>query len=190
MAKKKSSKKSSSNLISLIITIAVILFAVLTICTLFMPVITSTTLLTKLGVSATGGDVISAMFASEASIEMSEGTMLLYGYKIAEDTAFVTTLFMWLYFLTVLVSVAVVVFAVLRMLGLKFKLVNIVLGSALLLLALLTFIFAIVVASQNTNVTTVLNTETGIRASIAIGVYLLIGTLLAGGAHTYQARQK
>ena len=61
MAKKKSSKKSSSNLISLIITIAVILFAVLTICTLFMPVITSTALPTKLGVSATGGDVISAI---------------------------------------------------------------------------------------------------------------------------------
>ena len=188
MAKKKSSKKNNT---SLIVNIVIIALAVLTVCTLFMPVITSTLLPTKLGTSATGAELLTAAFASEASLDMSAGTALLYGYKVAEDTAFVTTVFMWAYMLTLAVSVGALVFAVLNLLGMRFKMLNTVLGAALVILALVTFIFGIVVASQNTSVTeTLLGGEVGIRTSIAVGVYFLIGALVAGGAEVYQARRK
>lgn len=186
MAKKKTAKKSMAGLVTNIVIIAL---AVLTICTLFMPVINSTTIATKIGTGATGMDVISAAFAGEVSSEMSKGTLLLYGYKIAEDTAFVTTVFMWAYMLTVAVSAGSLVFAVLNLLGMKFKMLNTILGGALVLLAIVTFIFAIIVASQNTDVTEILGNETGVRTTIAIGIYLLIGTLIAGGAEVYSARK-
>lgn len=187
MAKKKTAKK---NMTKLVTTVIIIALAVLAVCTLFMPVINTTTIATKLGTGATGMDVISAAFAGELSTEMTEGTALLYGYKVAEDTAFVTTVFMWAYMITVAVSVATLVFAVLNLLGLRFKLVNTILGSALVLLAIVTFIFAIIVASQNTSITEVFGNETGIRTTIAVGIYMLIGTLIAGGAQVYLARQK
>ena len=187
MAKKKKAKKDMTKLVANIVIIAL---AVLTICTLFMPVINSATVATKIGTGATGMELISAAFASEASLDMSAGTALLYGYKIAEETAFVTTVFMWAYMLTIAVSVASIVFAVLNILGMKFKMVNTILGAALALLALVTFIFGIVVASKNTAVTEVLGVESGIRTVISVGIYMLLGTLVAGGAEVYLARKK
>ena len=118
MAKKKKAKKSLSGLI---INVVIILFAVLTICTLFMPVINTTTIATKLGTGATGMELVSAAFAGELNAEMSAGTALLYGFKVAEDTAFVTNVFMWAYMITLVVSVATLAFAVLNLLGMKFK---------------------------------------------------------------------
>ena len=148
-----------------------------------------TTIATKIGTSATGADVLAAAFASEVSLDMSAGTALLYGYKIAEETAFVTTVFMWAYMLTLAVSAAALVFAVLNILGMRFKMLNTIFGAALVLLAIVTFIFGIIVASKNTSITEIIGKETGIRTSIAGGVYCLIGALVAGGAEVYQARK-
>ena len=183
MAKKKSNQ-------SLIFNVIVIALAVLTVCTLFMPVISAKTLATDASLfTAKGTDVLSAMFASEASLEMSEGTLSLYTLRKAEDTAFVATVFSWLYLITLCVSIASIVFAVLSILGLQFKLINKVLGIALVVLAIATFIFAIIVAGKWTAVETIFGKEVGTKGFICAGIYMLIGTLVAGGVQFMGARK-
>ena len=187
MAKRKSKKQNTTRLV---VSIIVIALAVLTICTLFMPVFKAFTVATKADLwVAKGTDVFSAAFAGELSSDMTAGTTALYGLKAAEDTAFVATVGYWAYMLTVFVSAGVLVFAVLDLLGLRFKLVNMILGIALAVLALVTFIFALIIASKRTSVTTVLGSEVGTRTIARVGMYLgCIGALLAGGATVYQAK--
>lgn len=192
----KSKKKKSGVDMKLIMNIIIIALAILTVCTLFMPIFKSIGYLVGKQVGdatvANGADAFSAAFAGEWSSDMSAGTSMLYGYKAAEDTAFITTVALWGYMLTVIVSVASLVFAVLNILGLKFKLINTILGVALIALAVLTFILAIVAASQNTTIETGAwsGEESGNKVKIAIGMYMLIATLIAGGAQVYNARQK
>lgn len=184
MAKKKNSQTS------LIINIIVIAFAVLTICTLFMPVIFQRALATDSSVfTAKGADVLSAMFASEVSKDMSAGAVNLYLLRTSEEAAFVTTLFSWLYLITLCVSIASLVFAILNMIGLQFKMVNKVLGIALVALALLTFLFAILTSGKLTAVDDVLGKEVGFKGFISVGIYFLIGTLIGGGAQYWGSRK-
>lgn len=189
MAKKKS-KKSSSNLTGLIIKIVVIALAVLTICTLFMPVISRKT--AALGgdfettYSIKGADVFTGLFKGEMSKDYTEGANALINLKDAEGAGFVTNFFMILYLVLVVVSIAVLVFNVLSILGMKFKLVNIILALATVVLAVLTFIFAIVVASKLGKLDLGVIVET--KGVIAIGTYFLIATLLMGCAHAYDTK--
>ena len=89
MAKRKSKKQNTTRLV---VSIIVIALAVLTICTLFMPVFKAFTVATKADLwVAKGTDVFSAAFAGELSSDMTAGTTALYGLKAAEDTAFVAT---------------------------------------------------------------------------------------------------
>ena len=181
MAKKKSQ-------MGMILNIALIVLSVLTICTLFMPIIKSATVVTDIAETATGADVFSAAFAKEASSEMTGGANLLYGMRTADENSFVAVVMMWAYMLTVLVSVATLVFAVLGLLGMRFKLVNTILGAALVVLALVTFIFALIVASKNTSITEVLGKETGVRTSAMITAYLMFASMIAGGLQVYKTR--
>lgn len=184
MAKKKANKTS------LITNVVIIALAVLTICTLFMPVLFQKTLATDATVfTAKGTDVLAAMFAGELSLDMSAGTAELYLLRAAEDTAFVATLFSWLYLITLCVSAVSLVFAVLNIIGLQFNLVNKILGIALVVLAIATFIFAISVAAQWSEVTEVLGNEIGTKGYIHTGIYMLIGTLVAGCAQVYSAKK-
>lgn len=182
MAKKKSKKMDT---MALVLTIVILALAVLTVCTLFMPVFKQWGTATKLETwTANGADVFRAAFAGELSTDMSAGTVALYGLKAAEDTAFVATVGYWLYMLLVLVSCAVVVFAVLHILGLRFKLVNTILGISLVALAVVAFIFALVIAGK-------LSTDgsLGFTCATKVGMYLAcIGGLVCGGATVYRAR--
>ncbi len=184
-------KRSKKNTMSLIVNIVIIALAVLTICTLFMPVFKKW--IVPGGVQtwqANGADVFTAAFAGEASIDMSAGAFALYGLKAAEDTAFVATVGYWAYMLLVLVSAAVVVFAILNILGLRFKLVNTILGSALVVLAIVTFIFALICAGKLTAVTTTVAGKTGLKCAAKIGMYFAcLGGLVCGGATVYQTRR-
>ncbi|MBQ7351544.1 MAG: hypothetical protein IJW59_01570 [Clostridia bacterium] len=182
-------KSKKNNQMGLILNIIIIALAVLTVCTLFMPIFKSTTVATDIATSATGADGIKAMFAGDWDA-VEGGSALLYGFKVAEDTAFVTNVALWGYFLTVLVSVATLVFAVLNVLGMKFKLVNTVLGIALVILALVTFIFAIVVASKNTAIKDSFLGDVGVKCVIHIGMYFLIATMACGGLQVFQAKRK
>lgn len=184
-------RKSKNNTTSLIINIVIMVLAVLVVCTLFMPVFRQWAVLTNVETwKATGADVFTAAFAGEASTEMSAGALALYGLKAAEDTAFVATVGYWLYMLTILVSVAVIVFAILNILGLRFKLVNTILGASLVILAIATFIFALIIAGKLTSVTKVAGRETGFKCIAKIGMYFAcFGALIAGGTTVYKARQ-
>ena len=126
------------------------------------------------------------IFKTAFANEMPEGNAsYLYSLKIAEDTSFVTNTFCWAYMLTVLVSVASLVFAILGLLGMRFKLVNLILGIALVVLAVVTFIFAIVVAGKFD--TDVLGLA-GTTGKIAFGSVCIICALVAGSAQVYKTR--
>lgn len=186
MAKKHSKKV---NMLNLILTIVVIALAVLTICTMFMPVFTSkATILGSTSVShIKGADVITATFNGQTSSNFSAGANALISLKGAEDAGFVTGLFCWLYFLAVILSCAVIVFALLKLFGFKLKLVNAILGIVLVLLAVVAFICSFVVAGKFGSVS-ISGFVTG-KTVASAGVYLLLMTLACGGLHTYLAKK-
>ncbi len=182
-------KKSKNNTTKLVLSIVILALAILTVCSLFMPVILQT-VADNTVMTAKGTDVFAAAFAGEASLEMTGGTASLYALKIADETAFVATVFMWLYIILVCASAVVIVFQVLSLIGLRFKLINSILGVVLVVLAILTFIFALIVASKYT-VEGSLGGLIEIKATkglIGAGIYMLIGSLIAGGAEFYNAR--
>ena len=188
MAKKKKSKSTG-----LIFNVVIIALAVLTVCTLFMPILKTSvlTLGKELGsVSATGADVFTGAFASEASTELSDGANMIYGLRTGDENTFVAVVMIWSYILTVLVALGTLVFAVLGMLGMKFRLVNTVLGCALVVLALVAFIFTLVVASKNTAIETLADKESGVKVRAMITAYMMFAGLIAGGLQVYKARQK
>jgi hypothetical protein len=185
---KKSKKKNST--LGLILNIAIIVLGILTLCTLFMPVIGAKTLAPKITENILGSDVVATAFSSELSSEMSAGTLLLYGLKSGDSTAFVTNIFCWGYIITLCVACASVVFAVLNLIGLKFKLVNKVIGIVLIAIALVTFIFGLIVMSKFTNVTEILGKEIGTKGTVAFGLICMITALIGGGVQTYNSMRK
>ena len=183
-------KRKSKDLTSTIITVAIIILALLSLCTMFMPIINQVTVKTGIDTfTATGADVFTAAFASKATTEMSAGAIALYGLKAAEDTAFVATIFMWGYMLTLLMSAVAIVFAVLSLLGLKFKLFNKIFGIALIVLAVVAFIFALIVAGKFTATNESIIGTTGLKGSCLIGVYFMFAGLIAGILQFMQARK-
>ena len=180
--------KKKSNQSSVVVSIILIALAVLTICSLFMSAISIKTItdniITGESVSVSsikGTEVLSALFNGEASSDLSAGTNLLIALKTG-DHVFVTNLFMWTYMLAVAVSVLSLVFAILRMVGLKFRLLNTLLGTAWIVLAFIAFIFGIVVAAQfSTEAGGINGLLTGKNVGyIAFGVYCLLGSILGG----------
>lgn len=190
MAKSKSKKKSN---MGLILNVIIIALAVLTVCTLFMPVLNRAWLTANeeiASVTIKGADVFSGTFASETAKDLSDGAKIMYGLRIAEENSFAVFVMSWGYIITVIASVATLVFAVLNVLGMKFKLVNTVLGAALVVLAIVTFIFALVVASKSTDLVTVAGYSSGAKFTAAIASYFMFATVIAGGLEVYKARQK
>jgi hypothetical protein len=82
------------------------------------------------------------------------------------------------------------VFAVLNLIGLKFKLVNKVIGIVLIAIALVTFIFGLIVMSKFTNVTEILGKEIGINGTVDFGLICMITALIGGGVQTYNSMRK
>lgn len=188
MAKKKSSKKSLD--LSFIIYLVVIVLGVLTICTLFMPVFNIDNIVGDvLDYSIKGSDVISGAFASEVTSEMSAGAAKIYALRSLEDISFITNVFAWGYIITIVLACASVVFAVLRLLNMKFKMVNLIIGGLLALLAIVTFIFAIVLSSKYASINTILGSVTS-KAIMNVAVYLLILTIAGGVGQVYTATRK
>ncbi len=180
---KRSSKKSE---LALILNILVIVFAVLTIITMFIPVIkvTATAIITEGDVAIKGTDVFTAAFASETPD--GTGASILYSLRTSDNHGFVTSVYLWTYMLTVIVAIASGVFAVLNVCGMKFRLVNTILGISLLVLALITFILAFVVAGYTNGTIFGVGYKNG-RAAFAS--YCLLGTLFAGCCEVYNARK-
>ena len=190
MAKSKSKQKSKTGLVFNIIIIAL---AVLTVCTLFMPVLNRAWLTANEEISSVaikGADIFSGTFASDTTKGLSDGAKIMYGLRIAEENSFMVFVMSWGYIFTVISSIVTLVFAVLNILGMRFKLANTVLGIALVVLAIVTFIFAFVVASKSTDLVTVAGYSTGTKFTAAIASYFMFATVIAGGLEVYKARQK
>ena len=184
---KKSKKKSST--LGLILNIVIIVLGVLTLCTLFMPVIGAKTLTTKITENILGSDVVATAFSSEQSGEMSVGTWFLYKLKTGDGTAFITNIFCWGYIITLCVACASVVFAVLNLIGLKFKLVNKVIGIVLITIALVTFIFGLIVMSKFNKETLIGSVQIS-KGVIGFGLICMITALIGGGVQTYNSMRK
>ena len=187
MAKKKSKSKGLD--ISFIVNLLVIVLGVLALCTLFMPVFRIDNVGEALDFSIKGADVISGAFAGEASKDMTAGAMEIYLLRDAESTGFITNVFAYGYIILLLLACASVVFGVLRLLNMKFKKVNVLIGGLLALLAVIVFIFAIVLSSKYASNHTVLGNVIS-KAVMHIGVYILITTIIGGLSQVYVSTRK
>lgn len=187
MAKKKSKKSSN---VAFIINLIVILIGVLTLCTLFMPVFNIDNIVGEvLDYSIKGSDVISGAFASEVTKEMSAGAAKIYALRNMEEISFIANVFSWGYIFALVLACASIVFAVLKLLNMKFKMANVVIGGLLAFIAVVTFIFAIVLSSKYASINTVFESVTS-KAVINFGVYLLLLTLVGGLGQVYIATKK
>ena len=190
MAKSKSKKKRK---IGFILDIIIIALAVLTVCTLFMPVLNRAWLTANEEISSIaikGSDIFSGTFASETAKDLSDGAKVIYGLRIAEENSFMVFLMAWGYIFSVITSVLTLVFAVLNVLGMRFKLVNIVVGIALAVFAILTFVFTLVVASRCTELMTVAGYSSGYKFTGVIALYFMLASVIAGGLEAYRAKLK
>ena len=182
MAKKKSKKKNSTK--KIIFSICIIVLAVLTVCTLFMPCF-----VTKSNVAGVvsnsepikGTDVITALFNGKNSTDFTTGANSLIFLKNADDTAFVTNIFAWCYFLAVLISMVVIVFEIISLLGIRFNLLNVILGVALAVFALVAFITFFIVASKLANYSGVLS---NVKTIVGVGGYFMLASLAGGVLET------
>ena len=186
-------KKSKQS--GLILNILIIALAVLTVATLFMPflkssVFTSGMVDASASVSATGSDVFVAAFNGEASLDFSEGANMLIGMKTATENSFVAIVMIWSYVATIFVALGTIAFGILNILGMKFRLFNTIIGTALVVLSLVTFIFAVITAAKNTEINEILGQEIGTKTRVVVAAYLMATTLVAGGLQVYKAKQK
>jgi hypothetical protein len=185
MAKRKSKKGS----LDIILAIVVIGLAIVTVCTLFMPIFTSKSTSAVLGSTSTshikGIDAITAAFNSKTSGDLSNGANALIALKNSEESGAVTGIFCWTYLLTVVVSVVILALAVLRICGLKLKLVDLIVGLATVVFALVTFILGFVVASKfgSVNLGTLMTGNT--VASVAN--YFMLLAIACGCTNLYLA---
>lgn len=188
-------KKSKNNMTGLIMNVVIIALAVLTLVTLFVPFIKASLFSAGIidanaSVSATGSDMFTAAFNGEVSKDFTDGANMLIGMKTAEENSFVAIMMIWGYIATIFVALATLVFAVLNILGLKFRLVNTILGTALVVLVVLTFIFTLITASKNTEINEVLGQEVGTKTRAVAAAYMMLAGLVAGGLEVYKAKQK
>lgn len=185
MAKRKTNKQTS-----LIIDLIVIALGVLVVCTLFMPVLKTTVASSLVGAgtssATTGADIITALFKGEASSDLTTGANALVALKNSDENGFVAVMLCIFYFVTVLGGAGVAVFAVLDLVGLRFKLINTVLGIALFLASVIALVFAFVVAGKYGAL------DLGVLAKastkVNVGGYMLIGGVLASLAALYKAK--
>lgn len=182
MAKRKSKKNNQTKTI---LALVLLVLSALTICSLFMPVFTSR-LTSVIGSSnsvsnTVGTDVLTACFNGSVSSEFTSGANTLITLKNSDDTAFVTAVFCWSYFLAIAASAGVLVTSVLSLIKIRIKLLTLIFGVALLLLSVVAFIFALIVAGKF-GYTGYL---TSYKTSVSWSVYMLIAGFIAGCAEIY-----
>lgn len=173
MAKRKSKKSS----ISLVILLVSVLLSVLAICTLFMPML-KTVSTTFGGASLTGAEIIEVAFASEANSDMTLQQISLLTMKQSDDNGFVAIVYCWAYFIGIIAAGVVVVFAVLKLIGIKLDILGVIGGAALVVLALIVFIFSFIVAGKF-----------ALEWTAAVGSYLAFAAILGGATAVYGAKK-
>lgn len=176
MAKKKSKKSTQKRTI---LALVLMVLSVLTICTMFMPAFSSQ-LNTIIGSSnkaqTTGLDVLTACFNGSVSSDFSSGANTLISLKNSDDYAFITGVFCWTYFITIVASGAVLITAILSLVKIRLKYVSMILGALLVFVALIAFIFGFIVASKFGYSGYLASYKT----SASVAVYFMLAAIITG----------
>lgn len=174
MAKKRKSQKNQTTLLVLFVAI---LLSVLTICTLFMPLIKTNDSFIK--DSLTGAQIVEVAFATKYDSDMTASQNSMFYTKDSDD-GFSTGVFCWAYFVLLIVAAVVLVFSALKLIGIKFDLIGVIAGAVLVILAIVVFIFAFI-ACGKFNIA---------DWTAAVGAYFaFFGGLLGGAAAVYGAKK-
>lgn len=174
--------KKKKNNMDLLVTIVITALAVVAVCTLFMPIIKTTSNISSSSSVIKGIDIISATFKGEADSDTTWGAARLILLKGADDTSFVTTLFCWTYFITVVASAAIVALNVLSLIGIRIKMLNTLAGAAAVLVGIVALILAFVVSGKLVNGGVL---GLNVKTAVTIGGYLLLTSVVAGGTVVY-----
>lgn len=171
------------NYTKLVINLAIILLAIMAICTLFLPVIT-TKIVGGGAIEATsqikGVDVLVAGLACETSADMSVVANTIVTMKQASETALSTNLFIWSYIATLVACAVTVIFAILSLCGIYLRRTSKVIGIVLIVLSITTIITALFFANEFNNIVTVLGVDIGTKGMIDFGAYLTLLAVPAG----------
>ena len=182
--------KRKNKQLSLIIDLVVIALGVLVVCTLFMPVLKSTATSSILGSSGsqatTGADIVKGFFNGEMSSDFTSGANGIIGLKNSDENGFVTVMLCLFYSITVLAGAGVAVFAVLDLVGMRFKLINTILGIILFLASIIALIFAFVVAGKYGSMD--LGVIAKASTKVSIGGYIMIAGVLGALANLYKVK--
>lgn len=181
MAKRRTKKKNAN----LLIAIVAIAFAALAICTLFMPVFTTKVTIVKNTTTSNvaGKDLLVALFNGEVSTDYTEGANRMILLKNSDDNGTLTTIFLIAYFATICLSGLTAIIALLSVLNIKLKMVAMLIGVILIIGAIATLILAFIVNGKFTALDW--GTLATVKNAVAIGGYLTLGGVLAGGALAY-----
>lgn len=181
MAKRRTKKKNAN----LLIAIVAIAFAALAVCTLFMPVFTTKVTIVKNTTtsSVAGKDLLVALFNGEISSDYTEGANRMILLKNSDDNGTLTTIFLIAYFATICLSGLTAVIALLSVLNIKLKMVAMLVGVILIIGAIVTLILAFIVNGKFTTLDW--GAFATVKNAVAIGGYLTLGGVLAGGALAY-----
>lgn len=184
--------KKKKNTTSLIVTAAIVLLSVLTICTLFMPVfkgVTSSGLLDKSSSSTlfSGSDIFVACFNGEVNSDLSTGANYLISLKGSEEVGFLANVFSWAYLLIVIANAAVLVVTLLAFLGFRLKKTQLLLGMITVILSLVAFIFGLILPGKMGGLDLGIIAKASVNASWT--VYLLLASLVSGCAAVYAAKK-
>lgn len=98
--------------------------------------------------------------------------------KQSDDNGFVTVVYCWAYFIGIIAAGVVVVFAVLKLIGIKLDILGVIGGAALVVLALIVFIFSFIVAGKFI-----------VEWTAAVGSYLAFAAILGGATAVYGAKK-
>lgn len=183
--------KRKNKQLSLIIDLVVIALGVLVVCTLFMPVLKSTASTSIMGGASTsspttGADIVKGFFSGEASSDFTAGANAIIGLKNSDENGFVTVMFCLFYSITVIAGAGVAVFAVLDLVGIRFKLINTILGIILFLASIIALIFAFVVAGKYVSVD--LWSVAKASTKVNIGGYIMIAGVFGALANLYKVK--
>jgi hypothetical protein len=180
-------KKSNKSVLSSII---VLVFALLTLSTVLLPILSKSVLALGETVGdatiATGKDVFAVAFCGELGIveiaKLTDGARLLYSLKIAEDTALLTSIMMYVYIATLAVACLVVVMAILSLLGVKAGGFNKILGIILIVVSLATVVLAFIVSGNATHLEkgAISGKDSGVLTALAYGMYVVVAGTIAG----------
>ena len=183
---------------SVVLSLIVLVLALLTLSTVLLPIISKSVLAVGETVGeatvATGKDVFAVAFCGELGIveiaKLTDGARLLYSLKIAEETALLTSIMMYVYIATLAVACLVVVMAILSLLGVKAGGFNKILGIILIVVSLATVVLAFIVSGNATSLEkgVISGKDSGVLTALAYGMYVVVAGVVAGILNLFKAR--